>query len=79
MKTGMLKIVATPIGNLEDFSIRMYQTIQQADIIACEDTRITGLLIKLLQKKAINEKLDQITNDKMQKFKEDLHYNEKEI
>ena len=43
----MLKIVSTPIGNLGDFSPRAAEALQQADIIACEDTRTTRKLITL--------------------------------
>ena len=41
-----LFIVATPIGNLGDFSPRATETLQQADYIACEDTRTSGVLFK---------------------------------
>ncbi len=40
----MLYIVGTPIGNLEDLSLRQAKTIMKADIILTEDTRSTGLL-----------------------------------
>ena len=56
----------------------MYQSIQEADIIACEDTRITGMLIKLLQKKQINEQLNEMSEQQLQEFREDLELNEKE-
>jgi 16S rRNA (cytidine1402-2'-O)-methyltransferase len=42
---GTLAIVATPIGNLGDFSGRAAQSLSQADIIACEDTRVTAKLL----------------------------------
>lgn len=52
---GNLYIVPTPIGNMEDITLRAINTLKMVDIVFAEDTRITSVLLKSLN---INKKIE---------------------
>jgi len=51
---GILYIVAAPIGHLKDLSFRAVDILTRVEIIACEDTRHTGLLLKYIKEKGLS-------------------------
>jgi 16S rRNA (cytidine1402-2'-O)-methyltransferase len=58
-----LYVVATPIGNLGDLSLRAAETLRKADLILAEDTRVTGKLLAHVRAKAPMRRYDDHSRD----------------
>ncbi len=64
MEAGKLSIVATPIGNLGDITLRALETLKKCDVIYAEDTRIISKLLARYEIKKPLQRLDAITEIK---------------
>src|SRR3990167_10538531 len=56
--SAKLSIVATPIGNMEDVTLRTLRTLKEADVIYCEDTRVTKKLLDRYELRTPLRRLD---------------------
>src|SRR3989338_1673008 len=61
MRGGKLSIVATPIGNLEDITLRALRTFKECDVIYAEDTRVISKLLSRYEIKKPLQRLDAAT------------------
>ncbi|HVB19792.1 MAG TPA: 16S rRNA (cytidine(1402)-2'-O)-methyltransferase [Candidatus Paceibacterota bacterium] len=61
---GTLSIIATPIGNLEDITLRALRTLKECDVIYAEDTRVTSKLLARYEIKKPLQRLDAATEIK---------------
>jgi len=64
---GKLSIVATPIGNLEDITLRALRTLKECDVVLCEDTRVTGKLLAHFEIKKKLQRYDAHATDGVHK------------
>lgn len=64
---GTLSIVATPIGNLEDVTLRALRVLKECDVIYAEDTRVISKLLARYEIKKPLQRLDAATEDKKAK------------
>src|SRR3989338_1380795 len=64
MRGGKLSIVATPIGNLEDITLRALRTFKECDVIYAEDTRVISKLLARYEIKKPLQRLDSATEIK---------------
>ena len=60
---GLLSVVGTPIGNLEDASPRVRRVLGEADVVLCEDTRVTGKLMSAFGLRVRLERCDENVMD----------------
>jgi len=57
-ETGILSVVATPIGNMEDITLRALRTLREADVVFAEDTRVAAKLLARHEIKVSVHRLD---------------------
>lgn len=72
MSMGNLYVAGTPIGNLEDISLRALRILREADYVLCEDTRVTQRLLNRYEIK--NKTLSYHQHSKISKIEQILNY-----